>query len=80
MSAILELQWAQVHLDTKYIDLNPSGRHETNKRRAVVPINDWADTVLRVAQAVAKTDYVIEYEGMAPLLSVKKAHARAAQW
>ncbi len=79
MSAILELQWSQVHLDEKYIDLNPSGRHETNKRRAVVPINDRADTALRAAQALAKTEYVIEYDGTAPILSVKKALTRAAQ-
>lgn len=79
MSAILELRWDKVNLEKKYIDLNPAGRHETSKRRAVVPINDRADTALRGALAVAKTDYVIEYEGAAPLLSVKKALSRAAQ-
>jgi len=67
MSAILELQWSQVRLDEKYIDLNPSGRHETNKHRAVVPINDRADTALRAAQALASTEYVIEYDGTAPV-------------
>lgn len=79
MTAILELKWEQVHLDEKYIDLNPSGRHETNKRRSVVPINERADKELRAAKAVARTEYVIEHEGKAPLASVKKALANAAR-
>ena len=36
--AILELRWEQVDLEHGVIDF---GRGTGNKRRAVVPINDW---------------------------------------
>lgn len=79
MTAILELTWDRVDLDLKIIDLNPQGRHETNKRRSVVPINDRAYAELIRAKATATTEYVIEHEGRAPLASVKKAMANAAR-
>lgn len=72
MSAILELRWSQVNLDKRFIDLDPAGRHQSNKRRAVVPINARAEAALREARMAALTDYVIEYGG-GPIKDVKKA-------
>lgn len=78
MSALLDLTWDRVHLDRGIIDLNPAGRHENNKRRAVVPINKRADAELRKALEGALSDYVIEYAG-GPVKSVKKAVQAAAR-
>lgn len=78
MSALLDLTWDRVNLDKGIIDLNPAGRHENNKRRAIVPINSRADAALREALAGAMTDYVIEYAG-GPVKSVKKAIQSAAR-
>lgn len=77
MSALLDLTWDRVNLDRRVIDLNPAGRHETNKRRAVVPINERAHAALTKALEGALTDYVIEYGG-GPVKSVKKAIQAAA--
>jgi integrase len=72
MSALLDLTWDRVDLARGIIDLNPAGRHENNKRRAIVPINSRADAALREALEGSMTDYVIEYGG-GPVKSVKKA-------
>jgi len=72
MSALLELQWSQVDLGKRFIDLDPAGRHQNNKRRSVVPINARAEAALREAREAALTDYVIEYGG-GPIKDVKKA-------
>lgn len=77
-AAVLDLKWSQVHLDTGFIDLNPMGRDQTNKRRSVVPINDRAREALTQAQAGALTDYVIEYAG-GPILNPKTALKAAAR-
>lgn len=77
MSAILELRWDMINLERGVIDLNPAGRHITNKRRAVVPIAVQADIALREALPAAMSDYVIEYAG-GPVKSVKKALQAAA--
>lgn len=78
MSAILDLTWDRVDLDRGIIDLNPAGRHESNKRRAIVPINSRASAALREARAAALSDFVIEYAG-SPVKSVKKAIQAAAK-
>lgn len=78
MSALLDLTWDRVDLARKVIDLNPAGRHQSNKRRAVVPIAARAMTALEEAQKGALTDYVIEY-GNGPVKSVKKAVQAAAR-
>lgn len=72
MSALLDLTWDRVDLQRGIINLNPAGRHENNKRRAIVPINSRADAALREALAGAMTDYVVEYAG-GPVKSIKKA-------
>jgi integrase len=78
MSALLELTWDRVDLKQETADLNPAGRHQTNKRRTVVPLNERALEALREARTGALTDYVIEYGGQ-PVKSVKKAIASAAR-
>ena len=78
MSAVLDLKWDRVNLDKGYIDLNPAGRDTTNKRRAVVPINDRARAELRTAREGAMTDFVVEYAG-GPIKSVKKALQAASK-
>jgi len=78
MSAILDLTWDRVDLQRGIIDLNPAGRHQSNKRRAIVPINTRALEALRIAQAGALSDYVIEYAG-GPVKSVKKSIQAAAK-
>lgn len=78
MSALLDLTWDRVDMDRGVIDLNPAGRHTSNKRRAVVPIADKAVPFLRDARPASMTDYVIEYAG-GPVKSVKKAVQAAAK-
>lgn len=77
MTALLQLTWDRVDLDRGVIDLNPGGRHATNKRRAVVPITERAKLALTEAKAAALSDYVIEYAGE-PVASVRKAIRSAA--
>lgn len=72
MGALLDLEWDRVDLVRRTIDLNPAGRHKTNKRRSVVPINDRALEALQEAIKGALTNHVIEYDGK-PVASVRKA-------
>jgi integrase len=77
MSAILDLTWDRVDLKRRTADFRPAGRHQTNKRRTIVPLNDRAFRAIEVAHKGALTDYVIEYAGQ-PVKSVKKAIRAAA--
>jgi integrase len=79
MTAILDLTWDRVAIDaaTPTVDFQPAGRHQTNKRRTIVPINKRALEALREAKQAALTDYVIEYDGQ-PIKSVRKAIRQAA--
>ncbi len=77
MSAILDLTWDRVDLTRGLIDLNPAGRHITNKRRTVVPINSRARIALEEAAPAALSDYVIEFDGK-QIASVRKAIRAAA--
>lgn len=61
--AILELEWRQVDLKGRRINLNPPNRPETDKGRPVVPINDKLLDALTKAKQAATTPYVIEYAG-----------------
>lgn len=77
MSAILDLTWDRVDLKRRTVDFRPAGRHQTNKRRTIVPLNDRAFKAVEAAHKGAMTDYVIEYAGQ-PVKSVKKAIRAAA--
>lgn len=78
MSAILDLTWDRVDLTRGTIDFNPAGRHQTNKRRTIVPVNSRARLALEEARKGALSDYVIEYGGE-PIKSVRKAITAAGQ-
>lgn len=73
--AILDLTWDRVDFTHGTIDFRPSGRHQTNKRRTVVPMNATSRPALEEAYRARLTDYVIEYGGK-PVGSVKKALQR----
>lgn len=78
MSAILDLTWDRVDMATGTIDFRPAGRHQTNKRRVVVPMNSRARAALEEAYEARLTDHVIEYAGQ-PVANIKKAIANAAR-
>jgi len=75
-SAVLELTWDRVDLDTGMIRL---GLGESRaKGRATVPMTDSARAALLEARQAALSDYVVEYAGRR-VLSVKRAFAAAAK-
>lgn len=76
-SAILELTWERVDFERGLIDLNPSGRKQTAKRRPVVPIHDELGLELLAAYEARQCAYVIERGGR-PVASIKKAFQAAA--
>jgi integrase len=78
MSAILDLTWDRVDMATGTIDFRPAGRHQTNKRRVVVPMNSRARVALEEAYEGRLTDHVIEYAGQ-PVANIKKAIGGAAR-
>lgn len=73
--AILDLTWDRIDFDHGTIDFRPSGRHQTNKRRTVVPMNQTSRAALEEAYQARLSEYVIEYGGK-PVESVKKALQR----
>jgi len=78
MSALLELRWEQVDFKNRAINFNQPGREQTNKRRAVVRLNDRAVAALEEAARGALTDFVIEWDAK-PVKSIKKAIRKAAE-
>ena len=78
MSAILELTWDRVDLDTRRIDLRDPDLPATRKGRARVPINDWLLPALQEAKRVALSPYVIEWGGTR-VMSIKKGISAAAR-
>lgn len=78
MGALLDLRWDQVDFKHRRVDFNAPGREQTNKRRAVVPLNDRAYEALEEAARGALTDYVIEWNGER-VKSIKKAIRMAAK-
>lgn len=77
-SAILDLTWDRVDFDRRTVDLNPSGRRQTRKRRPVVPINDDALSALREAYAARQSQFVVE-RGAKKIGSMKKAFQAASE-
>ncbi len=77
--AILSLRWPQVDLERGVIDLNPPGRAQTHKRRALIPIPDRLMTFLRIErQRGTDLGYVVNQNG-ARLGDVKRAFATACR-
>ena len=63
-TALLELTWDRIDWERGLVSLNPLGRvQKANKKRATVPLNDRAMSLLREARAGALSPYVIEYKG-----------------
>ena len=77
-TAILELTWDRVDFERGTVDLNPSGRRQTRKRRPVVPLNQDALDALREAYSGRQGQYVIE-RGSKQVKSVKKAFQAASE-
>jgi integrase len=77
--AILELKWEQVDMEQRRIHFNPEGRVQTSKRRVAAPINKTLYAALENARLLAQTDYVIEYEGHAPIKNPRRAFKTAAK-
>jgi integrase len=75
-TAILELTWDRVDFERGTVDLNPSGRRQTRKRRPVVPLNDDALNALSEAYSGRQSQFVIE-RGAQPVKSIKKAFQAA---
>ena len=60
--AILDLRWTpQIDLARQRISLNPPGRKQTSKKRAIVPMSDRIYRILREARERTRGPYVIEY-------------------
>ncbi len=77
-TAILELTWDRVDLDRGVIDYNVAGRQQTNKRRAVVPIEPHIVRALRQAKRHSRCDHVISWAGK-PIIRIYAAFVRQAQ-
>ena len=67
--AILSLRWTQVRWDLNQIEL---GLKEGGKARAIVPMTHSVRAVLQQAKMLAKTDFVVEFEG-SPVKNIKRA-------
>jgi integrase len=76
-TAILELTWNRVDFERGTVDLNPSGRRQTRKRRPVVPLNDDALKALREAYKGRQSEFVVE-RGAQQVKSIKKAFQAAS--
>ena len=62
-AALRQLTWDQVDLDRGLIHLNPAGRHQTAKRRPIIPISDDLLPILQRAKAEATGKYVLDHAG-----------------
>ena len=76
--AILDLTWDRVDFNHGTVDYRPAGRHQTNKRRTVVPMNAISRAALETAYQGRLTDHVIEF-ARRPVKSVKKAMQRLGE-
>lgn len=77
-AAILELEWSQIDFDRRLINLNPSGRRQTAKRRPIVSINDELYEALLAAYKARQGTSVIE-RGAEPIQNIKKAFQAASK-
>lgn len=74
-TAILELPWDRVDLEKRLV-FYPPADPKSRKRTTVVPINDHLLKALAEAWEIARSDFVIEYQGR-PIKRVKHAFGRA---
>jgi len=77
-SALLELTWVRVDLESRRIYLRDPEKPTTRKGRATVPINDSLLEALTEAKKGALSPFVIEWAG-GRVLSVKKGVGSAAR-
>jgi integrase len=76
--ALLELTWTQVQFDSGMIYLNPEGRDQTTKGRAIVPMSSTLRECLSQASQRRSSPFVVEYRG-GRVSDIKKAFAHACQ-
>lgn len=76
-TALLQAKWEQVSWDMRQIDLNPIGRTQNSKGRAIVPLGDQIMHKLRVAYEAALSDHIIEVGGI-PMADIKKGITASA--
>ena len=77
-SALLDLTWDRVDFARGEVDLNPSGRKQTAKRRPTIALNDEALAELRLAHEARQSEYVIERGGQR-IGNIKKAFQAASE-
>lgn len=64
LDAVTTLRWSsQIDMERRRIDLNPPGRRQTKKRRALVPMSRPLAAMLRRAQAERTSDHVLDHPG-----------------
>lgn len=78
MGALLGLTWDRVDFERGIIDLRDPGLEQTQKRRAVVPMNSTARAAILRAKDLALSKHVIEWNGER-IASIKKALKKAAK-
>lgn len=77
-SAITGLTWDRVDFRNGRLDFRDPTLPESNKKRAIVPVNQQVLELLRTVQGMARTDYVIEYMGR-PVKDIKKSFQKAVE-
>lgn len=76
--AIGDLTWHQVDFESGLIDFNDPERDETDKKRAIVPMNGRLREALLEAANIRRTDWVLEWNG-GRAGNIKKAFERACK-
>ena len=77
-SHILSLHWSQVDFDLRVLHLAKPGEMVSNKRKAVLPINEDLMSALTEMKPLARTDFIIEHNGK-PVNSIRNGVKRAAE-
>ena len=77
-TAILRLTWDRVDFRRKWLDFNEPDRPVSDKKRPSVPVGDGVMAMLKEAEKLAQSDYVIEYNGVS-VKSVKRSWNLAAE-
>jgi len=75
---LLALQWSQIGWENRLINLAKPGERVSNKRKAIVPINDQLYEHLTMAYPIRRTQNVIEFNGR-PIDSIRNGLRAAAE-